>query len=255
MLFNLVGNAVKFTAVGEVRLAVRVIADESEHVRLGIIVRDTGVGIPEHLHDRLFTPYAQADPSVPRLYGGSGLGLSICRQLVSLMGGTVAFSSLPDAGTTFELELPLARAAQDQAAMPAAVGIAGSRLLIVDPNAATGLPMQQQTAAWGVDSALIAAGGEALTSLRARRRQGRAFDIALIDQSLPDISGEELGRRIKADPELSSTQLVMVASSGFRGDAARVSQIGFAAYLPKPVTAMTLLDCLRQLRGPGPWGR
>ena len=91
-------------------------------MRLGITVRDTGVGIPEHLHDRLFTPYAQADPSVPRLYGGSGLGLSICRQLVGLMGGTVTFSSLPDVGTTFELELALARAAQDQPAPTPAAG-------------------------------------------------------------------------------------------------------------------------------------
>jgi signal transduction histidine kinase/CheY-like chemotaxis protein len=249
VLFNLLGNAVKFTAVGEVRLAVRVIADEGESVRLGITVRDTGVGIPEHLHDRLFTPYAQADPSVPRLYGGNGLGLSICRRLVGLMGGTLAFSSAPDVGTTFELELPLARAAQEQSApMPAAVGVAGSRLLIVDPNAATGLAMQQQTAAWGVESALIASGSEALTRLRAALGQGRPFDVALIDQSLPDLSGEELGRRIKADPELSSTRLVMMASSGLRGDAARVSQIGFAAYLPKPVTAPTLLDCLQQLR-------
>jgi CheY-like chemotaxis protein len=249
VLFNLLGNAVKFTAVGEVRLAVRVIADEGESVRLGITVRDTGVGIPEHLHDRLFTPYAQADPSVPRLYGGSGLGLSICRRLVGLMGGTLAFSSVPDAGTTFELELPLARAVQDQsAAMPAAVGVAGSRLLIVDPNAATGVAMQQQTAAWGVESALIASGSEALMRLRAALGQGRPFDVALIDQSLPDLSGEELGRRIKADPELRSTRLVMMASSGLRGDAARVSQIGFAAYLPKPVTATTLLDCLQQLR-------
>jgi two-component system, sensor histidine kinase and response regulator len=132
--------------------------------------------------------------------------------------------------------------------MPAAVGIAGSRLLIVDPSAATGLPMQQQTASWGAESALIASGAEALASMRAAVGHGRAFDIALIDQSLPDISGEELGRRIKADPELSSTQLVMMASSGLRGDAARVSQIGFAAYLPKPVTATTLLDGLRQLR-------
>ena len=247
VLFNLLGNAVKFTAIGEVRLAVRVIADEA-NTWAGITVRDTGVGIPEHLHDRLFTPFAQADPSVPRLYGGSGLGLSICRRLVGLMGGTLAFSSVPDAGATFELELPLARAAQDQSSSaPAAVGIAGSRLLIVDPNAATALPMQQQTAAWGVASALIASGDEALTSLRAAAGQGRAFDIALIDQSLPDISGEELGRRM-GDPELSSTRLVMVASSGLRGDAARVSQIGFAAYLPKPVTATTLLDCLRQLR-------
>ncbi len=255
VLFNLLGNAVKFTAVGEVWLGVRVIADEPEGVRLGITVRDTGVGIPEHLHDRLFTPYAQADPSVPRLYGGSGLGLSICRRLVGLMGGTVAFSSRPNVGTTFELELPLAKAAQDQSSpMPTAVGIAGIRLLIVDPNAATALATQQQTAAWGVESKVIASGGEALTSLRAALRQGRAFDVALIEQSLPDHGGEELGRRIKTDAALSSTQLVMVATSGLRGDAARVSQIGFAAYLPKPVTATTLLDCLRQLRAqdPGP---
>ena len=112
ILLNLLGNAVKFTSAGEVRLAARVIADHGDRVQLGITVRDTGMGIPEHLHDRLFTPYAQADPSVPRLYGGSGLGLSICRRLVTLMGGTVAFSSAPDVGTTFELDLVLAKALQ-----------------------------------------------------------------------------------------------------------------------------------------------
>jgi hypothetical protein len=249
VLVNLLGNGVKFTSAGEVGLAVRLIADHGEQVQLGITVRDTGVGIPEHLHDRLFTPYAQADPSVPRLYGGSGLGLSICRRLIGLMGGTIAFSSLPDAGTTFELELPLAKAARGQPS-PASggVGVAGSRLLIVDPNVATGVLMQQQTANWGVESALVDSGSEALASLHAALGQGRAFDIALIDRSLPDMGGEDLGRQIKVDPELSSTQLVMVAPSGFRGDAARVREIGFAAYLPKPVTAATLLDCLRQLR-------
>jgi CheY-like chemotaxis protein len=249
VLLNLLGNAVKFTAVGEVGLAVRVIADHGEQVQLGLTVRDTGVGIPEHLHDCLFTPYAQADPSVPRLYGGSGLGLNICRGLVALMGGTVAFSSRTDVGTTFDLELSVAKAPHGQSSpTSAAAAIAGCRLLIVDPNATTGLLMQQHTASWGVVSALIGSGGEALASLHAAVRHGRAFDLALIDRSLPDMGGEELGRRIKSDPQLSTTQLVMVASSGLRGDAARVSQIGFAAYLPKPVTATTLLDCLGQLR-------
>jgi two-component system, sensor histidine kinase and response regulator len=249
VLLNLLGNAVKFTAVGEVGLAVRLIADQGEGVQLGIAVRDTGVGIPEHLHDRLFTPYAQADPSVPRLYGGSGLGLSICRRLVALMGGRVAFSSRPGVGTIFDLELSLAKAPEGQTSpTPAAAGIAGSRLLIVDPNTTTALLIQQHTVSWGVESALVTSGGEALASLREAVRQGRAFDIALIDRSLPDMGGEALGERIKADPELSTMQLVMVASSGLRGDAARVSQIGFAAYLPKPVTATTLLDCLWQLR-------
>ena len=249
VLLNLLGNAVKFTCAGEVGLAARVIADHGERVRLGITVRDTGVGIPEHLHDRLFTPYAQADPSVPRLYGGSGLGLSICRRLVALMGGTLAFSSAPDVGTTFELDLTLPKTLQVRSMpAPAAVGIAGARLLIVDPNTTTVLLMQQHTANWGVESTVVASGEEALASLREALQHGRAFQIVLIDRSLPDMGGEELGHRIKSDPELRSTQMVMVASSGLRGDAARVSQIGFAAYLPKPVTAATLLECLQQLR-------
>jgi two-component system sensor histidine kinase/response regulator len=249
LLLNLLGNAVKFTSAGEVRLAAWVIADHGDRVQVGITVRDTGVGIPEHLHDRLFTPYAQADPSVPRLYGGSGLGLSICRRLVALMGGTVAFSSAPDVGTTFELDLILAKAVQVRSPPASAgVGIAGTRLLLVDPNTTTVQRMQQHTASWGVESWAVASGGEALARLRQARRHGRALHIALIDRSLPDMSGEELGQHVKSDPELSSTLMVMVASSGFRGDAARVSKIGFAAYLPKPVTAATLLECLQQLR-------
>jgi hypothetical protein len=249
ILLNLLGNAVKFSSAGEVRLAVRVIADHGDRVQLGITVRDTGVGIPQHLRDRLFTPYAQADPSVPRLYGGSGLGLSICRRLVALMGGTVGLSSAPEVGTTFELELTLAKALQVRSTPgAAAVGIAGTRLLIVDPSTATVQRMQQHTASWGVQSWVAASGGEALARLRQALRHGRALQIALIDRSLPDMSGEELGQRIKSDPDLKSTQMVMVASSGLRGDAARVSKIGFAAYLPKPVTATTLLECLQQLR-------
>ena len=249
ILLNLLGNAVKFTSEGEVALVVRVVADQGDRAELGITVRDTGVGIPKHLHDRLFTPYAQADPSVPRLYGGSGLGLSICRRLVGLMGGDITLDSRPGEGTAFDLNLVLAKVTGGLAApVSSAVGIAGTRLLIVDPNPTTGTHMQQHAVNWGLETELVADGGAALAGLREARRAGRDHDVALIDRSLPDMDGEELGRRIKAAAELRATQLVMVTSSGLRGDAARVSQIGFAAYLPKPVTATMLLDCLRQLR-------
>jgi CheY-like chemotaxis protein len=248
ILLNLLGNAVKFTSEGEVALLVRVAADQGDRAEVGITVRDTGVGIPKHLHDRLFTPYAQGDPSVPRLYGGSGLGLSICRRLVALMGGDISLVSRPGKGATFEVSLVLAKGPDGRAAPVSTVGIAGTRLLIVDPNATTGALMQQHAASWGLETRLVASGGEALAGLGDARRDGREYDVALIDPGIPDMGGEELGRRIKADPELRATQLVMVTSSGLRGDAARVSQIGFAAYLPKPVTATMLLDCLRQLR-------
>jgi two-component system, sensor histidine kinase and response regulator len=250
VLLNLVGNAVKFTPAGEVALAVRLLADEPSGLRLGVTVSDTGIGIPEHLQDRLFTPYAQADPSVPRLYGGSGLGLTICARLISLMGGEITLSSRPGEGTSFDLALVLARPLRvpaDPSRRPAAV--AGVRLLIVDGTATTRSRMQQHTRSWGIEAQLADSGAAALAALAAAQGAGRPFEIALIDRSLSDMSGEELGRAIKADPQLRALDLVMMASSGLRGDAARVKQIGFAAYLPKPVTATTLLDCLVQLRG------
>jgi CheY-like chemotaxis protein len=121
--------------------------------------------------------------------------------------------------------------------------IAGLRLLVVDPNPITRTMTLQQTVSWGVEAQGVGSGAEALAVLGAA--EGRPFRIALIDRSLPDMSGEDLGRRIKA--ARAAIDLVMTASSGLRGDAARVSEIGFAAYLPKPVTAPMLLECLLQL--------
>jgi two-component system, sensor histidine kinase and response regulator len=250
---NLLGNAIKFTAAGEVSLAVRLVADGPADLRVGLTVRDTGMGIPEHLQDGLFTAYAQADPSVPRLYGGSGLGLTICKRLVGLMGGEIRLSSRPGEGTAFDLELSLARTPEARPGpAPSAAEIAGMRLLIVDGTRTTRTMLQQRTESCGIAAAVADSGGAALAALDQAHDQGRPIEIALIDRSLPDLSGEELGRRIKADPRLRSTELVMTASSGLRGDAARVKKIGFAAYLPKPVTAQTLLECLLQLRGAPP---
>jgi two-component system, sensor histidine kinase and response regulator len=155
VLLNLVGNAVKFTPAGEVGLGVRLLAEEPGGLRLGITVSDTGIGIPEHLQDRLFSAYAQADPSVPRLYGGSGLGLTICERLIGLMGGDIALSSRPGQGTSFDLTLVLARplgVPADPGGRPAEV--AGLRLLIVDGTDTTRSMMQQHTRSWGIAAQL-----------------------------------------------------------------------------------------------------
>jgi CheY-like chemotaxis protein/nitrogen-specific signal transduction histidine kinase len=249
IFLNLLGNAVKFTTAGEVGLTVRLLTEGPHDLRLGASVRDTGIGIPAHLQGGLFTAYAQADPSVPRLYGGSGLGLTICKRLVGLMDGEIHLSSVPGQGTVFDLTLALARPPGTRSAaghVPAE--IAGTRLLIVDGTATTRSMMLQHTRSWSVEAQVVDSGAAALAALSTAQRAGRAFEIALIDSSLPDMSGEKLGRRIKASPKLRAVELVMIASSGLRGDAARVKEIGFAAYLPKPVTAVTLLDCLLALR-------
>jgi CheY-like chemotaxis protein len=259
ILLNLLGNAIKFTAEGRIGLTVDLAENSSgnrgDAVKLAIVVSDTGIGIPEHLQARLFTAYAQADPSIRRLYGGSGLGLTICRRLAGLMGGEVRLHSREGEGTRFEVSVVLEKArarkaeggASTAGAASGAAGIAGLRLLIVDPNPTTRAMTEQQTLSWAVAAQGVGSGAEALAALGEAHASGRPVQIALVDRSLPDMSGEEFGRRVKTDARLAATELVMVASSGLRGDAARVAKIGFAAYLPKPVTATVLLECLLQL--------
>jgi two-component system, sensor histidine kinase and response regulator len=248
IVLNLLSNAIKFSPGGSVRLDAGGRAAEGEgQFRLTLAVVDDGVGIPGHLKTRLFTAYAQADPSVPRLYGGSGLGLTICKRLVGLMGGDIAVESEPGRGTRFDLSLLLELPAP--AVCPGSgrpLRIEGLRLLVVDPNPATRTMLRQQTLSWGIDLEGAASGGEGFAALARAADAGEPFQVALIDRHLPDMSGEELGRRIKALPG-PAPDLVMMASSGLRGDAARVTAIGFAAYLPKPITPTTLLDCLLQL--------
>jgi two-component system, sensor histidine kinase and response regulator len=218
-------------------------------VRLGIVVRDSGIGIPEHLQTRLFTAYAQADPSVQRLYGGSGLGLTVCQRLVELMGGDIRLSSRPGRGTEVELSVVLEKVVRRRAKpAPASAGIAGLRLLVVDPDDATRTLTCHQVEGWGVHAEAAADGRAALERMRQAAAARRPFEVVLIDRALPDMDGEQLGGEIKADTALREAALVMIASSGLRGDAARVSGIGFAAYLPKPLGATTLLDCLLELR-------
>jgi CheY-like chemotaxis protein len=249
ILVNLLGNAIKFTSQGEVSLAVRRLDGRRGKVRLGVVVRDSGIGIPEHLQNRLFTAYAQADPSVQRLYGGSGLGLTVCQRLVELMGGDIRLSSLPGHGTEVELSVVLDRVPKRRAeAVPASAEIAGLRLLVVDPNDATRTLVCHQCEGWGVHAEAAAAGHTALERMRRAAAARRPFEVVLIDRALPDMDGEQLGGEIKGEPALREAALVMIASSGLRGDAARVSEIGFAAYLPKPLGATTLLDCLLELR-------
>ncbi len=248
LLINLLGNAIKFTETGEVRLTLSPLADEGGRMTLGLDIEDTGIGIPDHLKERLFTPYAQADPSIPRLYGGSGLGLTICQRLVKLMDGAISVDSAEGRGTVFRLELPFEKATPEHAVLPPSGQIAGLNILVVDPNEVTRMMLDQQALSWGAVTHLVESGAAALRALHRASAAGAPIDIVLIDSRLPDMDGEELGRSIRSCANLADIALVMIASSGLRGDAARVADIGFAAYLPKPVTPTDLLNCLLKLR-------
>ncbi len=252
LLMNLLGNAVKFTETGHIRLDLSLLGDDGARIRLGMEIEDTGIGIPEHLQASLFTPYAQADPSVPRLYGGSGLGLTICKRLVKLMDGSITVDSVAGKGTVFRLDLPFDRAAPEHAALPPSGQVAGLHILVVDPNEVTRMMLDQQALSWGAVTHLVDCGETALCAIERAASSGSPIDVILIDSTLPDMRGEDLGRLIRDRLQHNDIALVMMASSGIRGDAARAADIGFAAYLPKPITPTDLLNCLLKLRDATP---
>lgn len=246
ILTNLVGNAIKFTSTGEVSLWVKVLEDEDQSVTLSFAVRDTGIGIPRDRVAQLFSRFTQADTSTTRKYGGTGLGLAISQQLTSLMGGDMFVESVEGEGATFSFSLGFPR-------QPAQLGgtrertissVAGKRILTVDDNATNRRLLCLLLESWQCVHEEFEHGETAIERLREAAAEGKPFDLALLDMQMPDLHGEELGRQICQDSKLSDTQLVMIASVGLRGDASRCEEIGFAAYLTKPIKESRLRRCL-----------
>ncbi|HEY3282434.1 MAG TPA: response regulator, partial [Armatimonadota bacterium] len=250
MITNLAGNAVKFTERGEVVLKVSLERQEGETAWLRFEVRDTGIGIPQERLGRLFDSFSQVDASTTRRYGGTGLGLTLCRQLVELMGGSIGVESREGHGSLFWFTLPLMKQSPKPSAAPCPPDeLRECRILVVDDNATNRLVMRELLRAWGCrhDEAGGAAG--ALEVLRNAARAGDPFRIAILDLQMPDVDGESLGVAIKADPAISATSLIMLSSWGTRGDANRLRELGFSAFLTKPVRRSNLHDCLLLVAG------
>jgi two-component system sensor histidine kinase/response regulator len=254
ILTNLIGNSLKFTPEGTISLLVTRLPDRNGRIVLHFAVKDTGIGIARENLDKIFAPFDQADSSTTRKYGGTGLGLAITKQLVSLMDGEIAVSSEESKGTTFGLSIALD---QQPAApvQPEAPGVddlrelKGTRILVVDDNAVarsslTSLLMRWGFAAEGVDNA-----PEALTRIENARVQGAPFRCVFVDLVMPGDNGENLGRRLRENAEHAGTALVMCVSAGYRNDAQRLEQAGFAAYLHKPAKRSVLIDCLLRVLG------
>jgi signal transduction histidine kinase/DNA-binding response OmpR family regulator len=245
ILLNLGGNAVKFTQRGEVAIDLKVTHQDAQGVLVRCEVRDTGIGIPTDRLPALFTPFTQVDASTTRSFGGTGLGLSIVRRLVELMGGETGVTSKPGEGSTFWFSARFAvslGAQRTLSRMP--VSLAGQRVLVVDDNDTNRKVLDGHLRLWGIEATSVSSAREALAVLHEAHGQNRPFSAALIDHQMPDCDGAELGRRIVADPHLKPTRLILLTSSGTRGDSELFAGIGFCGYLFKPVARRDLLDCL-----------
>ena len=247
IITNLAGNAIKFTHGGEVEIRAEVESELCESVMIRFSVRDTGIGIPKNRRAAIFEPFTQVDGSTTRKYGGTGLGLSICKQLAELMGGEIGVESEEDMGSTFwfttQLEKQTAETFENHNVMTE-TDIASTRVLVVDVNATNRTLMTALLNSWGCRFETATDSDTALRLLREAVEMNDPFRIALLDQMMPGIDGLETGRRIKADPLLKSTLMIMVKSLGQRGDAAVLEQAGFTGYLTKPVRHSQLYDCI-----------
>ncbi len=245
ILLNLAGNAIKFTARGEVSLDFRVLESSENDIRIRCEVRDTGIGIPADRLPSLFSPFTQVDSSTTRRFGGTGLGLSIVRRLIELMGGEVGVESVEGSGSLFWFTAHFAPAANRlQAPASAPPPIRGRRVLVVDDNATNRTVLMGQLLICGVEPVCASSADEALSLMRQAHAARRPYDAALLDHLMPNLDGAELGKIIVQDEHLKSTHLILLTSSGQRGDSHLFAHIGFAGYLLKPVTQRDLTDCL-----------
>ncbi len=249
VLTNLISNAVKFTEHGEVVIKLTRTSSRGPSVRLRFDVRDTGIGIEAATLERIFQEFTQADGSTTRKYGGTGLGLTISKQLVELMGGTIGVESAPHQGSNFWFEIPFVpNPAPPAAVLPSVNPLAGRRILVVDDHAIQREILHRQLQAWNMDDAQATSSHEGLELLRAAA--DRPFEIVLIDQDLPGLKGAELAQAIKADPAIAHVRVVMMTSLGRRLNPEEVQAGGIAACLVKPPRQIRLRECLEQALSP-----
>jgi PAS domain S-box-containing protein len=250
ILTNLTGNALKFTQKGEVAVRAGLVSESAAEAVVRFSIKDTGIGIAAEKQKLLFRTFSQADASTTRQYGGTGLGLAISKKLAEMMGGRIGIVSEEGRGSEFWFTVRLAKQAEraQTECLPLA-DVRGTHILIVDDSATHREVLMAQLQAWGVRSEETSDGPSALKELHRARGAGDPFQAAIVDRQMPGMDGAELARTVKADETLKDTRLVLMTSLGRRGDARKMEEIGFAAYLTKPARPADLLDSLSVVLG------
>jgi two-component system, sensor histidine kinase and response regulator len=244
ILTNLVNNAVKFTERGDISLNVDALERTGSKVQLKFVVRDTGIGMTEEQAAKLFQPFTQADMSTTRKHGGTGLGLTICRRLVELMGGRIWLESKPGVGTTFSFTVWLGAGEGTASRKVVPERLGRLRALVVDDNPTAREILQESLSAVVRRVDVVASGKEALAAVR-QRDALEPYDIVFMDWRMPGMDGLQTSRYIKSDETLHhEPAIVLVTAFGREEVRAEAEQLQLDGFLVKPVTKSTIVDTL-----------
>jgi two-component system, sensor histidine kinase and response regulator len=244
ILTNFVNNAVKFTERGEIRLNIELLERTGEKVQLKFSVRDTGIGMTREQSAKLFQPFMQADSSTTRKHGGTGLGLTICRRLVELMGGRVWLESEPGVGSTFFFTVWLEVGTAKGSGKIVPARLAQLRVLVVDDNAAAREILQEPLSTVASYVKVVASGPEAIAAVKGQD-PAAPFDIIFMDWRMPGMDGLTASRHIKSDETLTKQPaIVLVTAFGREEVREEAERLGLDGFLVKPVTKSMLVDTL-----------
>ncbi|SDN91050.1 Signal transduction histidine kinase [Janthinobacterium sp. OK676] len=245
IIVNLLGNAIKFTETGKVTVKVTVCSEDAPSVGLRFEVHDTGIGVSSEAQTRIFESFSQADGSTTRKHGGTGLGLTISKQLVELMGGTIGVDNALTQGSIFwfEVNFDKRRVDSDDPSFNLKT-TRGLRALIVDHTPATRAVLERQLASWHIVSDSAGTAGDCLAKLHAAAQAGTPYGVALLDMELPRTSGLALAATIKSDPLLADLKLLLLSTEPAAADPVQRREAGVAFQLIKPARECDLFDCI-----------
>ncbi len=244
VLLNLLGNAIKFTAEGEVVLSVALESAGAAEACLRFTVRDTGIGIPQEKQDRIFNRFEQADCSTTRKYGGSGLGLCISGRIVELMGGRIWVESKPGEGSAFHFISALGLNRDAPPAAPPEAALRALAILIVSGNATGRRILGEFAARWGMNAVLAASGRAGLAAVSEAASAGRHFDVVLTDARMAGIGGLEFLERLRGEAAAASAAKVVMIPAGQGVDVERCRRLGAHSHVVKPIDETELRETI-----------